>query len=233
MKPLTNKPSLLDKGCTEMAVTLNKSAIQLLALILTATDTSGNGFVVPGAPATKALIEAGFIEVNDSIKGGEGGNEVAARITDAGREYAKSGPQDEAGLSGEVITGNGAGDTGAAGNVATPRKRPTFEIEAVPMVAPTRATAPALYPFDELEVGQSFFLADKDTKAGNAYKTLGTSVNGANKRHSEPTGEKRPHRRDASKMVDVVRPLRKFELRHFTQADGTTGARVYRVEVSE
>lgn len=193
---------------------LNKSALGLLLTIATATEANGNGFVVASAPATKTLIDNQLIEVNSEITNAEG--EIAARITDAGRAELQNGEGER-----EVVQGS-----------ATASRKPIIEIEDnVEMETVRTRTRSSQYPFDALEVGQSFFVGDDDVKSGDAFKTLASTVAGANSRYAVPTGEKRPNRRDKSKMVDVVKHERKFELRRATHPQRGNGARVWRVEV--
>lgn len=204
---------------------LTKSSISLLSEIITATDSDGSGFVVMTAPATKQLIDAGFIETNAEITNERG--ETAARVSEKGRHYATTGEGLETGNAGE---GNStSGDTAPA-----PRRRSFAIDDNVPLVEKVRAPVAEMYPFGKLEIGQSFFVADDEVKGGSAYKTLSSTVTTANKKYSEETGEFRQHRRDHAKQVAVVRQLRQFELRYFTaEIDGVEvpGARVYRVQV--
>ncbi len=51
-----------------------------------------------------------------------------------------------------------------------------------------RGGAPVQYPFDKLDVGQSFFVG-VSSKHPNPLKTLGSTVSSANMRYSEETGE--------------------------------------------
>lgn len=194
-------------------VKLTKSATALLSEILEATAINGNGFVVLGATATKSLQDAAFIEVNEGMTNDKG--EVAARITDAGR----------AALAG-----------GSAATSTPVKEKRVFAIEDdVPLVEKVRAPVGEQYPFSDLAIGQSFFVADSEVASGNAFKTLNSTVSTANKRYAVPTGEMRQHRRNASKEVPVMKQERQFELRHFVRNEGTAdeqkGARVYRVAV--
>lgn len=50
------------------------------------------------------------------------------------------------------------------------------------------AGAPTKYPFDGLEVGQFFFIADSAVEKGDAFKTLSSAVGSANQRYMEETG---------------------------------------------
>lgn len=49
--------------------------------------------------------------------------------------------------------------------------------------------APTKYPFDTMNVGEFFFVADSTTKTGDAVKTISSAVGAANQRYAEPTGE--------------------------------------------
>lgn len=214
-------------------MSLNKSQLSLLSEVLTATNSAGNGWVVANAPATKALIDAGYIEVNHEMLQG---NEVAARVTEAGRQYAATGQESgNSADAGQASDGFGGGASAGSSAPASKPERKSFAIETVPLVERTRQPTTEQYPFAALEVGQSFFVADSDVKSRNAFKTLNSTVTTANNRYSVETGETRPHRRDASKTVAVRKQERKFELRHFTNKDeagnDVKGARVYRVEV--
>jgi hypothetical protein len=205
--------------------TLTKSAIALLATIAAASDTeAGCGWVVLSAPATKSLIEGAYIEVNEAMTNDQ--KETAARVTEAGRAMVAA--------STSTVEGAGVAEGGAAvAPAAKPAARKTFAIESdIPLVEKTRQPPAEQYPFAELEIGQSFFVANDDVKSNNAVKTLGSTVNTANDRYSEGTGQYRPHLRNPAKQVEIKRQLRQFELRAFTLADGTKGARVYRVEVA-
>jgi len=206
---------------------LTQASITLLAAIIAATDAngfeSGCGYVAASYPAGKALIENGLIDVNADVK--NEADEIGARPSVAGREYAKSGvlPTDD-------IAGDNKTETKG------PVVRKSFEIEeALPLPPKTRAPVEQLYPFDALQVGQSFFVANSDVKSGAAFKTLQSTVNSANARYSEETGETRPNKRDPSKTVPVTRATRKFELRHSEKVvDGVAvqGARVFRVALT-
>lgn len=205
---------------------LTQTSITLLAAIISATDANGEnsacGYVAASYPAGKALIEAGLIEVNESVKNDQG--EVGARPTAAGREYAKTGM---------VATSDDAGNAAASGGTAEAKPRKAFVIEdAVPLPPKTRAPIEQLYPFDALSIGQSFFVSNDDVKSGKAYHSMQSTVNSANGRYSEETGETRPNRKNPEKTVAVRRQLRKFEIRH-DMKDGVAGARVFRVAVEE
>lgn len=225
-----------------MTLKLNKSAIGVLAAVINATNSDvGYEYVVENAPAVKVLIDAGLIEVNPTEAGLNADGERQARVTQAGRDYAATG--EFVAASGDAASeaqggqsfGNTAGgssegsqDTGAA---VAKKSKPNVSIsKGVPIPGRTRAPSAAKYPFDSLEIGDSFFIADDEVANGDAYKTMASTISGTNARYSEDTGKTRPNRKDASKTVAVRKQLRQFEHRRWTE-NGVTGARVWRVEV--
>jgi len=90
--------------------------------------------------------------------------------------------------------------------------------------------APKKYPFDEMQVGQSFFVA-ADEKHPDPVKSLGSTISSANMRYAEKTGQTKEVERtkrgpgnkavkDANgenvrerKTVDVYKQTRKFTIR--------------------
>lgn len=83
-----------------------------------------------------------------------------------------------------MVSGNGAAVTAATGYgvikgaVLPPSKRGNAK----------GGGAPTQYPFDQLEVGDTFFVPKSD-KHPNPEKTLGSTVSSANMRYAEKTGE--------------------------------------------
>ena len=96
------------------------------------------------------------------------GSKVAAQITEAGVAYL-----------------NGAAKPAVNVQVGTGFVRPKMKRGGGNSGAPTK------YPFDGLEVGQFFFIADTEVSKGDAFKTLGSAIGAANQRYSEGTGEKK------------------------------------------
>src|SRR5439155_4059506 len=50
--------------------------------------------------------------------------------------------------------------------------------------------APTKYPFESMDVGSFFFVANTAVSKGDAVKTLGSAAGSANQRFAKPTGEK-------------------------------------------
>lgn len=116
------------------------------------------------------------------------------------------------------------------------------------------AGAPTKYPFDQLGLGDSFFVPNSAAKEGNAVKHISSSVSTMNIKYSEETGETKQVERtkrgpknkavlDASGAkvketvtVKVRKPVRKFSVRpveagktygtYTAPADGALVARV-------
>ncbi|WNO48642.1 hypothetical protein [Achromobacter phage shaaii_LB5] len=96
-------------------------------------------------------------------------------------------------------------------------KKTMFKIATVAIeTIPAAARASAKYPFEQLEVGQSFFVPNAASEKGDAAKTLASTISGANKKFSTPVeGQTKIMR---GKTVQVREPQRTFEGRRV--ADG-------------
>lgn len=109
-----------------------------------------------------------------------------------------------------------------------------FEIETgieIPKV--TRSSnGQEKYPFGDLEIGQSFFVADEGAASGDAKKTLTSAVSAAHERFSVPdaSGAMRTVEKgkDAGKEVPMKTKTRTFTVRACSK-DGVPGARVFRI----
>lgn len=178
-------------------------------------DAGPGGMFVPPAIAEPLQAE-GLVEINLGIKNEAG--EVACRATEKGIAKAN-----------EVGTVEPANDKAEAPKVET-----TFKIEAgVPVPPPVgRGRSGSKYPFDLLEVGQSFFVPDT-AEQPDAAATLASTVSGATQRYAtdHPTETKVVKGKTVPKKIYS----RKFCLRKVdaaTDPSGMSGARVWRVEVS-
>lgn len=141
---------------------------ELLNTINTA-NASGGVYYVSQADG-KPLADAGLIEVNTAMLDGEG--KAAARLTDAGRAALAGNPNAPAAAAAEVKSPFAV----ITGAVLPESKRGN------------KAGAPTQYPFDQLEIGQSFFVP-KSEKHPDPVKTLGSTVSSANQRYAEETGQ--------------------------------------------
>lgn len=200
------------------------AAIQMIALS-TLAEAAENGMTV-AFESVKPLVEAGHAEINPTygVNGVAEDGTCMVRVTQAGYEQ---------------VTIDNLGDVEAPAEVEqTPTSMFTesepaveliekpqvtlhkvavkngFEItDALPVPPVTgrgRGTGGSKYPFALLEVGQSFFVSDDLGGEHGAARKMGSAVSIANKRFA---GE------------------RKFIVRAVDE-NGSTGARIWRVEVT-
>jgi hypothetical protein len=176
--------------------------------------TKENSFVYTEVDFHGPLVASGDVEVNPEMTNDKG--EFATRAT------AKHLTQESPAMTESTVTA----------------EKPKFEIEAgVPMPAVTRKVSTGLragrtpvYPFEQLEIDQSFFVPDANGKS--AHKAMASTVNGANTRYVEEIpGEVRTNRK--GNTVAATRQLRKFKSfdTYRTMEDGSIqkGARIFRV----
>ena len=83
-----------------------------------------------------------------------------------------------------------------------------------------------VYPFDQLEVGQSFFVANSESKP-NAAKSLASTVSSATARYAVPAEDGSTKTNKKGEVVPVMVETRKFVVRS-VEEDGVKGARVWR-----
>jgi hypothetical protein len=159
-----------------MAKGPKKNAPDPKLAVLTAIANDPNGFQYVSQAEGGPLVADGLIEVNTTMLDPSDNTKAAARLTDAGRAYV--------------------GANGSAPAASEP------VVEASPYAILTNAVPPiskrgnkgggakTQYPFDKMEVGNSFFVPVSD-KHTDPAKTLASTVSAANNRYSEDTGEKK------------------------------------------
>lgn len=177
---------------------LNKAALELLAVIVTATQGEA-GYAFASAKAAKVLVAEGLVEQNETITN-EGGD-FATRATEKG-----------------IATMNEQNTNTGNENAAAPAVASNFAVVAdIPMPGASRGgRSTETYPFDKLEKGQSFFVAATEAKP-NPAKSLASTVTSANERYAEEIpGETRTNRK--GNVVPATRQIREFAVR--TVADG-------------
>ncbi len=101
--------------------------------------------------------------------------------------------------------------------------------------------APVKYPFETMNIGDYFFVANADVAKGDAFKTMGSAVGSANQRFAEPTGQEKTVTRakrgpdnkaikgpDGKNMMETVTLPEKRQTKHFVvravEAGKTYGA---------
>lgn len=180
--------------------------------------------------ATKAELESlqrdGLVEIGPQEK--PGSNKFQFRATESGVRAFES----------ENGSGNGAdgGPQGTGENTEPQPQQNTqqpqtasnvkgFEIENnVPVPEKARRSGPSgKYPFDALEVGQSFFIPATDDKP-EPWKSLQSTVAAAQRRFAVEEGTRTDRN---GKTVPNLKPTRIFRLDKDTK-NGKEGARVWR-----
>ena len=205
---------------------LNKVQGDMLAKVVEATLDEGQGFVYlkPGA-TVKFLCEAGLAESNPEMTDGD---KIAVRATNAGVDKHREGD------TVEPATETAAPSAPNEGNNTMSQ----FNIDTgVPIPAIKRSgAATSIYPFDALEVGQSFFVPATD-EMPNPGKSLASTVSSASKRYATENGTRTINRKnkDTGEMEPVEVPAytyeRKFMVRT-VEENGVKGARVWRIDPS-
>lgn len=177
-----------------------------------------NGMFVPES-VYAPLVEAGLVEINPGMTD-ENGN-VATRATQKGVESL-----DSAATVADNATSEATSATAATGE--TQKVKTMFKIEdsiPVPTIS-GRGRGGNVYPFDQLEVGQSFFVANSEDKP-NAAKSLASTVSSATARYAVASEDGATKTNKKGEVVPVMVETRKFVVRS-VEENGVKGARVWR-----
>ena len=165
------------------------------------------------------LVEAGLVEINPAMTNEAG--EIATRATQAGIESLDSGA-----TVADNATSEATSATAATGE--TQKVKTMFKIEdsiPVPTIS-GRGRGGNVYPFDQLEVGQSFFVANDESKP-NAAKSLASTVSSATARYAVASADGATKTNKKGETVPVMVETRKFVVRS-VEENGVKGARVWR-----
>ena len=205
-------------------MTTKKSAAKKTAEIATVIGLAeivaagANGLFTPAA-VHGPLVEAGLVEINPDMVNEAG--EIATRATQKGIESLDSGA---------IVVGNATteanSETAATGT--TQKAKTMFQIENdVPVPAISgRGRGGNVYPFDQLAVGQSFFVPNSESKP-NAAKSLASTVSSATARYAVASEDGATKTNKKGEVVPVMVKTRKFVVRR-AEEDGVKGARVWR-----
>ena len=155
------------------------------------------------------LVEAGMVEINPAMTNEAG--EIATRATQKGID--------------EMNQNTETGTAAASAPVAT-----SFAIEDnVPMPTGSgRGRGGNVYPFDALEVGQSFFVPNSEEKP-NAAKSLASTVSSATARFAVPSEDGATKTNKKGETMPVMVKTRVFVVEHGIE-DGIKGAYVTRTK---
>lgn len=199
----------------ETAVVEAPLNLDLLSQIVAATQ--GNSFVYTAQADYEPLVAAGHVEINPGMVNETGS--VATRATATGIQYMADANNNAAtgSTNEQSVAGSDAAAGGAALSAAQPAAAPAgsgFVIASVPL--PTRKSERAgrssSYPFDALEVGQSFFVPATEAKP-NPRKSLASTVSSATRRFATKTDRTRNITvKGVAKSVPVYEETRKFEV---------------------
>ena len=184
-----------------------------------------NGMFVPES-VYAPLVEAGLVEINPSMT--DDNSNVATRATQAGIESIDSADAADAAETAEKArdTAADAAETAETGKIE--KVKTMFKIEGsipVPTIS-GRGRGGNVYPFNQLEVGQSFFVANSESKP-NAAKSLASTVSSATARYAVPAEDGATKTNKKGEVVPVLVETRKFVVRS-VEEDGVKGARVWR-----
>lgn len=184
-------------------------------------DTKGEqGYSLVHPDDVKALVDAGHIEVNPSIKDASG--KIAARATTT--------------LLTSHSTNEATASVPGAETIATTA---TYELEVgIPLsIAKRGGKKDEQYPFSKMEIGQSFFVA-ATAAYPKPWETFASTVSSATRRFSTASAtETKPNRKGV--QVPVLTATRKFTLRQVTKGqtypnsafvEKDDGARVFRIQ---
>jgi hypothetical protein len=177
-----------------------KSTLDMAAII--AATKEGN-FVYTSATDHADALAQGLVEVNPSMT-----NDAGAFATRATQK---------------------AIDTMTQTNTPVPAEsaKPSFAIDdGIPLAAVVgRGRGTETYPFDKLNVGQSFFVP-ATAERPNPAKSLASTVSSAQRRYAETVeGQTRTNRK--GEEVPATKATRKFEMRA-VEENGVKGARIWR-----
>ena len=205
-------------------MTTKKSAAKKTAEIATVIGLAeivaagANGLFTPAA-VHGPLVEAGLVEINPAMVNEAG--EIATRATQADIKSLDGGA-----IVVDNATTEANSETAATGK--TEKVKSMFKIEnEVPVPAISgRGRGGNVYPFNQLAVGQSFFVPNSESKP-NAAKSLASTVSSATTRYAVPAEDGATKTNKKGEVVPVLVETRKFVVRS-VEEDGVKGARVWR-----
>lgn len=219
-----------------MTVKLKNTLQKALREIVAATQEGSFAYTSEGVH--EKLIEHGFVEVNPEIKDETG--DIATRATQAGIDYASEVlnmgglPLESASQVGLIGERADALAKEVVEHIAKTKASVVIE-KGVPVPSKGRAYAQRrqAFPFDELEVEDSFFIKATESKP-EPWKSYASTVSNSTRSFAVPdsSGEMVVNRK-GQKVPKLVQ-TRKFVIRAVEETDVETGevvvgARVWRV----
>jgi len=189
-------------------MSLNKKQTAAFAALSAAIAASAEGYIFASAADVAPFVAEKLVETNDTIKDENGNIAVCLIAKTEGTETVNT-------------------------NTAAPAARKVFVIDffavedgiAMPTASGRgRGRGGNTYPFDALNVGQSFFVPNTAEKP-NAAKSLASTVSSATARYAQPSPDGATRTNKKGETVPVMVETRKFVVR---AVEG--GARVWRTK---
>jgi hypothetical protein len=187
--------------------------------------TAEQGFMYIAEKLVKKLVDNELVEVNNEMKD-EAGNPAVRAVV---KEVVVVVQQNE---QNQIQQGNK--------EMSEVKQNLKFELSsniAIPAASRRASPSRSVYPFEQMEKGQSFFIADADKpikgKDGSvtydAFVGMTSVLSSANERYKEPTGNKivATKGRYAGKEVEEKVSVKKFVQRVVVE-NGVKGTRVWR-----
>lgn len=200
-----------------------KTAATVVVIGLAEIVAAGANGIYTSPEVHMPLIEAGLVEINPAMTNENG--EIATRATQKGIESLDNG-------NGVADNATSETQTETAETGTTQKVKTMFKIEdsiPVPTISGRGrggGRGGNVYPFDQLEVGQSFFVANSEDKP-NAAKSLASTVSSATARYAVASEDGATKTNKKGEVVPVMVETRKFVVRS-VEENGVKGARVWR-----
>lgn len=185
----------------------SKSIAAVAAVTLADIVAAGANGLYTSPAVHDALVAEGLVEINPTMTNEAG--EIATRATQKAIDTMSN-----------TETKTAAPTAAKSGFV--------IEDDVAMPTSSGRGRGGNTYPFDDLEVGQSFFVANTEDKP-NAAKSLASTVSSATARYAEVIeGQTKTNRK--GETVEATRETRKFVVRAVDESDKGRGkgARVWR-----
>jgi len=176
------------------------------ASLKAAIESSADGFIMAAAAAVEVFVKADLVETNETI------------TDDAGNIAVRLKPETE---GTQAMNQTETKPAASAASFALDNDVPMPTVSG-------RGRGGNVYPFDEMQPGQSFFVANSEDKP-NAAKSLASTVSSATARYAVPSEDGATKTNKAGETVPVMVETRKFVVRS-VEENGVKGARVWRTK---
>lgn len=203
------------------------SMLPLLAALAEATRSGETAFLYVDEGDAKTLYDAGLALVDTNTRNDD--KQVAVRLNDAGLAYAEKNPAEP---DNNVLSNQGNSDAKEASDKkrqSTGYVRPAvIELDkSVQMPSVSRGRAgETSYPFDTMEVGDSFHIAATNANKDPA-KSVASSVSTANIKYS------REKKDENGNVITKPRKVRNGEIKHFPEREPIKQFTIRSVDASD